>query len=75
MDRDAMYMHRRAKYNDFSINFAIFTKALRTDIPTDGPTDRRTDIPSYRDADASKNKAGNTVITCSYIRPKTKSVT
>ena len=53
-------MHIQAKNNDFSIDFAIFTKALPTDRPTDrrtnGPTDRRTDIPSYRDAiAASKN--------------------
>ena len=56
MDETAIYMHRHAKNSDFSIDFAIFTKALRTDGPTDGPTDRRTDIPSYRDAiAASKN--------------------
>ena len=41
-----------AKNDDFSIDFAIFTKAL----PTDGPTDRRTDIPSYRDAIAASKK-------------------
>ena len=28
----------------------IFTKALRTDRRTNGPTDQWTDIPSYRDA-------------------------
>ena len=64
MDGHTIYIHRQAKNNDFPIDFAIFTKALRTDIPTDGPTDRRTDgptdrrtdIPSYRDMlAASKN--------------------
>ena len=56
MDETAMYMHRHAKNSDFSIHFAIFTKALRSDGPTDGPTDQRMDIPSYRDAiAASKN--------------------
>ena len=43
--------------DDFPIDFAIFTKALRTNGPTDrrtdGPTDRRTDVPSYRDAIAA----------------------
>ena len=42
----------RAKNDDFPIDFAIFTKALRTDGPTAGPTDRqtdgRTDTLSYR---------------------------
>ena len=55
------------KNDDFTTDFAIFTKPLRTDqqtdLPTDRPTDRRTnqqtdqwtDIYSYRDAtDASK---------------------
>ena len=52
MDRHAIYVHRHAKNNDFPVDFAIFTKALRTN----GPTDRRTDTPSYRDAiAASKN--------------------
>ena len=52
--------------NDFPTDFAIFTKALRTDGPTDRrtdqgtdqQTDRRTDKPSYRDAiAASKNSS------------------
>ena len=52
-------MDGHAKNDDFPIDFAIFTKAL----PTDGPADRRTDIPSYRDAiAASKNKAVYTAI-------------
>ena len=51
-----MYVHRYAKYNHFSIDFAIFTKALPTNGRTDGRTDQWTDIPSYRDAiAASKN--------------------
>ena len=41
--RHAMYVHRHAKKHYFPIDFAIFTKALRTDKPTDGPTDRPTD--------------------------------
>ena len=53
MDGYATYMLRHAKNDDFSIDFAIFTKALPTDRRTDGPTDRRTDIPSYRDAIAA----------------------
>ena len=45
-----------AKNDEFPTDFAILTKALRTDGPTDGPTDRRMDKPSYRDAiAASKN--------------------
>ena len=56
MDKHAIYLHRHAINNDFSINFAIFTKALRTNRRTNRQTDRRTDIPSYRDAiSASKN--------------------
>ena len=56
----AMYLHSCAKNNHFPIDFAIFTKALRTDGPTDRRTDGRmdgqTDKPSYRDAiAASKN--------------------
>ena len=43
MDGHAIVMHRHAKNNDFSIDFAIFAKALRTDGPTDQPTDRPTD--------------------------------
>ena len=35
----AIYMHRDSQNNDFSMDFAIFTKALRTN----GPTERRTD--------------------------------
>ena len=42
MDRDAMDMHRRAKHNDFSIDFAIFTKALRTNRRTNGPMNGHT---------------------------------
>ena len=60
----AMYVHRYAKNNHFPIDFAIFTKALRTDGPTDRrtdrrtdqQTDRRTDKPSYRDAIAASKK-------------------
>ena len=60
MDGHATYMLRHAKNDDFPIDFANFTKALRTDgptdRPTDGPTNQWTDIPSYRDAiAASKN--------------------
>ena len=39
MDRHAIYVHGYAKSNPFPIDFAIFTKALRTDGPTDGLTD------------------------------------
>ena len=39
MDRHAIYVHRHAKNNHFSIDFAISTNALRTD----GQIDRRTD--------------------------------
>ena len=46
MDGYAIVMHRHAKNNDFSIDFTIFTNALRTDQPTDGPTDRPTDGPT-----------------------------
>ena len=62
--RHAIYMYRHARKNDFSVDFEIFTKASRTNQPTngpidqrtDGPTDQRMDIPSYRDAiAASKN--------------------
>ena len=65
MDGHAIYVHGHAKNDDFSIDFAIFTKALPTDRRTNGPTDQRTDgptdqrkdIPSYRDAiAASRNK-------------------
>ena len=52
MDGHAIYMHGHAKNDDFPIDFAIFTKAL----PTDGPTDQQTDIPSYRDAIAASKK-------------------
>ena len=31
MDGHAIYVHRDAKNNDLSMDFAIFTKALRTD--------------------------------------------
>ena len=61
MGGHAMYVHGYAKNNHFPIDFAIFTKALRTDgrtdRPTDQPTDRRTDKPSYRDAIAASKKA------------------
>ena len=43
MDEHAIYMHGHAKNDDFPIDFAIFTKALRTDRRTDGPTDGPTD--------------------------------
>ena len=56
MDRHAIYVHRHAKNDDFSMDFAIFTKALRTDGPTNQPTNQPTDTPSHRDAiAASKN--------------------
>ena len=45
-----------AKNNDSPIDFAIFTKALRTNGPMDQPTDRQTDIPSFRDAIAASKK-------------------
>ena len=45
MDGHAIYMHRHAKNNDFLIDFAIFTKVLRTNGPTDRPTDGPTDGP------------------------------
>ena len=51
-----MYVYRHAKNNHFPIDFVIFTKALRTNGPTDGPTYRRTDRPSYRDAIAASKK-------------------
>ena len=60
MDGKAKNMHKNAKSIDFPIDFAIFTKALRTNGPpdqqTDGPTDQRTDILSYRDAIAASKK-------------------
>ena len=43
-------MQRHAKKYDFPMDLAIFTKVLPTDGPTNGPTDQRMDIPSYRDA-------------------------
>ena len=50
-------MDGHAKNNEFSIDFAIFTKALWTDQQTDQQMDQQMDIPSYRDAIAtSKNK-------------------
>ena len=56
MDRHAIYVYRNATNDDFSIDFAIFTKALKTNRPTERPTDGRTDIPSYSYAiAASKN--------------------
>ena len=39
----AIYVHRDGKNNDFPMDFAIFTKALRTDGPTDQRTDGQTD--------------------------------
>ena len=42
MDGYLIYEHVHAKNDDFPINFAVFTKALRTN----GPTDRRTDGPT-----------------------------
>ena len=64
MDGHALYVYSYAKNNHFSIDFAIFTKASRTnrrtnrwtDRRTNGPTDQRTDIPSYRDAIAASKK-------------------
>ena len=38
MDRHAIYVHRHANNNDFPINYAIFTKALPTNGPTEGHT-------------------------------------
>ena len=46
MDRHTIYVHRHAKNDDFPIDFAIFTKALRTDRPTDGWMDGPTDGPN-----------------------------
>ena len=52
MDGYALYVHKHAKNNHFPIDFAIFTKALWMDGPTDGRTDgrtdRRTDRPTKR---------------------------
>ena len=42
MDETAIYMHRHAKNSDFSIDFAIFTKALQSDRRTDKPTNGHT---------------------------------
>ena len=42
MDGHTIYVQRRAKNNDFSIDIAIFTKALPADGPTDGPTNQWT---------------------------------
>ena len=44
------YMRRHVKNNGFPIDFAIFTKALWTNGPTDQRTNQGTDKPSYRDA-------------------------
>ena len=55
------------KNDDFTIDFAIFTKALPTDGRTDGRTDRPTDIPSYRDAIAASNKVQESIF---YIKEK-----
>ena len=52
MDIHAIYVHRHGKNDNFSIDFVIFTKALRTDRPTDRPTDK----PSYRNAIAASKK-------------------
>ena len=38
MDGHAIYVHRHAKNNDFPMDFAIFTKAIQINQPTDGPT-------------------------------------
>ena len=40
---NVIYVHRHAKNNDFPIDSAIFTKALRTDGRIDRRTDGRTD--------------------------------
>ena len=60
--------------DDFATDFAIFTKALRTnrwtnrqtngptDRQTNGPTDQRTDISSYRDAIAASKKTEYKII-------------
>ena len=47
MDGHSIYMHRRAKNNDFPIDFASFTKTLWTNGPTDRPTDGPTDGRTY----------------------------
>ena len=36
MDKHAISLHRHAKNDDFQIDFAIFTKALRTNPRTNG---------------------------------------
>ena len=53
MDRDAIYVHSHSKNNYFPIDFAIFTKALWTNGPTDQWTNQGTDISSFRDAIAA----------------------
>ena len=47
MNGHAIYVHRDAKNNDFPMDFAIFTKALRTDPRTDGPTNGPTNGRTY----------------------------
>ena len=46
MGGHAMYVHGYAKNNHFPIDFAIFTKTLRTDGPTEGRTIGQTDRPT-----------------------------
>ena len=67
MDGYATYVLRHAKNEDFSIDFAIFTKALRTDGPTNAPIDRRTEKPSYRDAIAASKNAKSFHALCTFI--------
>ena len=54
MDGHALYVHRHSKNNHFPIDFAIFTKALRTDQRIDGLMDQLMNgQTSYRDAIAA----------------------
>ena len=56
MDGYATYEHKHAKNNYFPIDFAIFTKALPMDQPTDGPTDGHTLFDFERCENASKKR-------------------
>ena len=42
MDGHVLCVHIHAKNDDFPMDFVIFKKALPTDGPTNGPTDRHT---------------------------------
>ena len=61
---DMQYMCKDMKKNNhFPIDFAIFTKALRTD----GQTNQRTDKPSYRDAIAAYKKISYFIRITSFL--------